>query len=144
MTRDRIITALAAAAVASGLLVALSADDLGNRPDDGRKHRKGESKVVELDGGKAYVYPTDLEDGGTEFLVTTDAPCRRSLPDAGRCWRRDADGGARDFGAFNRFPVEDMHPSSTHCGSCACSVVSGDDSLEDEDARLVREKARRK
>jgi len=143
MNRDRIITALAAAAVASGLLVALSANDLGQRPDDGRKHRRGESKLVELDGGRAYAYPVDLDDGGTEYLVTETAPCVRRPVGApvSACLRREPDGGARDFGELNRFPAEEAVGAG--CQGVACSVVAGEDSLEDENVRLQRERGRR-
>lgn len=143
MTRDRIISALAAAAVASNLLVALSADDLGTRPDDSRRHRLGESKLIELDGGKAYAYPTDLDDGGVEYLVVTDAPCvrRRAGAPVASCRRRQPDGGARDFGELNRFPADEAVGGG--CEGVACSVVAGEDSLEDEDVHLARERGRR-
>lgn len=144
MNRDRLLTAAVVAAVAVGLVVTVRPDDLGERPADTRVHRRGESKLVELaDGGRGYAYPTTLDDGGTEYVITETAPCVRAREDAGLCWRLDTDGGARFFGWDNRFPREDMHPSSTACQPVACSVVAGDDAEEDEDAHLARERAQR-
>lgn len=139
MTRDRIITAALVASLAAGAFVVVNDEDVGERPLDGRILHLSDSKLVELgDGGKGYVYPATLEDGGTDYLIADQAPCRRSLPDAGACWRLDVDGGPRFFGFLNRFPVEDMHPSSTACQPVACSVVAGEDADEDESVTLER------
>lgn len=143
MNRDRIVPVAVVAAVAAGVLVALSQGDVGNRPDDNRRHRRGESKLVELDGGKAYAYPTDLDDGGVEYVVTTEAPCVRRPAGApvASCKRREPDGGARDFGALNRFPR--VEAVGDGCEGVACSIVFGEDSLESEDVKLERERGRR-
>ena len=174
MNRDKIITAAVAAAVAVGVVALVRDGDVGQRPADTRKHRKHESKLVELeDGGRGYAYPTTFDcDGGTEwvradggttpidigdagvqiwktatcteYLVTDVAPCVRAREDAGMCWRTSVDGGAAFFGFDNRFPREEMHPSSTRCQPVACSVVAGEDAEEDEDAHLARERKQRK
>lgn len=138
MARDRILPLSVVAAVAAGVLVALSQGDLGNRPDDSRRHRKGESRLVELDGGKAYAYPTDLDDGGVEYVVVTQAPCVRRPEGAPveSCLRREPDGGSRDFGALNRFPREEAVGAG--CEGVACSIVFGEDSLESDDVKLER------
>lgn len=140
MTRDRIISAALAAAVAVGVVVLVRDEDLGERPaDDGRIHHQREAALVELsDAGRGYAYPTTLVDGGTEHLVTSEAPCVRSKADAGLCWSNDVDGGARFFGFDNRFPREDMHPSSSRCQPVACLVTAGEDAAEDEDVKLER------
>ena len=148
MNRDKIITAAVAAAVAVGVVALVRDGDVGQRPADTRKHHKHESKLVELeDGGRGYAYPTTFDcDGGTctEYLVTDTAPCVRAREDAGMCWRTGRDGGAAFFGFDNRFPREEMHPSSTRCQPVACSVVAGEDAEEDEDAHLARERKQRK
>lgn len=142
--KSKVVASLTVAAVAAGVLVALAEGDLGARAPTSRA-RLGESKLVELpDAGKGYAYPSDLDDGGMEYLVTDEAPYRRSLPDAGRCWLTGEDGGAVFPGDFNRFHVAQMHPSSTHCDGVAGSVVSGvDDPDEDEGVRLARERSKR-
>lgn len=141
MTRDKLLAA-AALAVSLGVLVSLSDADVGERPIDGRIHHKGESKLLELpDGGKGYSYPTTLEDGGTEYLVTDVAPCVRAPADGGECLRLLDDGGAAFFGALNRFPREQAVGAS--CEPVACSVVAGEDPNEDEGARIRRQRGRR-
>lgn len=142
MNRDRIISAALAAAVAVGVVVLVRDEDLGKRPIDARIHHKGESKLLELpDGGKGYSYPTTLEDGGTEYLVTDVAPCVRAPADGGECLRLLDDGGAAFFGALNRFPREQAVGAS--CEPVACSVVAGENADEDEDAHLERERKQR-
>lgn len=142
MTRDKLLAA-AALAVSLGVLVSLSDSDVGERPlDDGRTHHYREATLIELpDAGKGYVYPSTLTDGGAEWLVTSEAPCVRARPDGGQCLRREADGGARDFGVNNRFPREDAVGNG--CQPVACLVTAGDDADEDEDVRLERERSKR-
>lgn len=143
MNRDRIISAALAAAVAVGVVALVRDEDLGERPlDDGRTHYHREATLIELpDAGKGYAYPSTLTDGGTEWLVTSVAPCVRARPDGGQCLRREPDGGARDFGVNNRFPREDAVGDG--CQPVACLVTAGDDADEDEDERLERERRRR-
>ncbi len=140
---QRVITAVAVAAVAVGALVALSDSDLGTAPQDSRRLRLAESKLVELpDGGKGYVLPADLEDGGVEYLTTDAAPCARRRPGLlGTCLRRSADGGTVDPGDYNRFPSSEA--VGVGCEGVACSVVAGEDADESEDVRLERERQRR-
>lgn len=145
--RDRIVPVAVVAAVAAGVLVSLSSSDVGERPDTGRRHRLGESKLLALpDGGKGYGYPADLDcDGGTctEYLVTDIAPCVRRPAGAPveSCLRREPDGGARDFGESNRFPRDEAVGAG--CEGVACSVVAGEDSIESEDVRLAWERSKR-
>lgn len=142
MNRDRIITASLAAAVAVGVVARVRDSDLDVRQAGARIERKHESKLVELeDGGKGYAYPTTLDDGGSEYLVTDTAPCVRAREDAGLCWRLDVDGGAMDFGLYNRFPAEEA--VGTGCQPVACSVVAGENAEEDEGAHLERERKQR-
>jgi hypothetical protein len=143
MNRDRIIAAAALAAVSTGLVVALSQDDLSERGQSGRA-RLGESKVVELpDAGIGYAYPVDLDDGGTEYRVTSDAPCVRRPEGApvASCLRREPDGGARDFGALNRFPASEAVGAG--CEGVACSVVFGEDDAEADVEKVKRARSRR-
>jgi hypothetical protein len=143
MNRDKIITALALAAVSTGLVVALSQDDLSERWQSGRA-RLGESKVVELpDAGIGYAYPVDLDDGGTEYRVTSDAPCVRRPEGApvASCLRREPDGGSRDFGTLNRFPASEAVGSG--CEGVACSIVFGESDAEADAAKVERARGRR-
>ena len=143
MNRDRIIAAAALAAVSTGLVVALSQDDLSERGASGRA-RLGESKVVELpDAGVGYAYPVDLDDGGVEFRVTSDAPCVRRPEGApvASCLRRESDGGSRDFGTLNRFPADEAVGAS--CEPVACSIVFGEDDAEADAAKVERARSRR-
>jgi hypothetical protein len=141
MNRDKIIAALALAAVSTGLVVALSQDDLSERGQSGRA-RLGESKVVELpDAGVGYAYPVDLDDGGTEFRVADSAPCRRAPADGGVCLRREPDGGTRDFGTLNRFPASEAVGSG--CEPCACSIVFGESDAEPDIEKVKRARGRK-
>ena len=135
---QRVITAVAVAAIASGALVWLAPEDLGDAPDVPMVPHPELSRVVGLpDGGKGYVLPADLEDGGTEWLVTSVAPCVRRPVDAGaQCLRRIADGGVVDFGTLNRFPAADAFGEG--CEGVACTVIAGQDADESEDAYLAR------
>jgi len=142
-TKDRIIAALALAAVSTGLVVALSQDDLSERGQSGRA-RLGESKVVELpDGGVGYAYPVDLDDGGVEYRVTYAAPCVRRPEGAPMeaCLRAWNDGGAYDFGALNRFPASEA--VGIGCEGVACSIVFGEDDAEADSAKVERARSRR-
>ena len=143
MNRDRIIAAAALAAVAVGAAVGLQSDDLSERGASGRA-RLGESKVVEMpDAGIGYAYPVDLDDGGTEFRVTSDAPCRRRPEDApvASCLRREPDGGSRDFGTLNRFPASEAVGAG--CEPVACSIVFGENDREPDSAKVERARGRR-
>lgn len=144
--RDRIlpIATVALAAVSTGLVVALSQDgDLGERGASGRA-RLGESKVVELpDAGVGYAYPVDLDDGGTSYRATDAAPCVRRPEGAPveSCLRRELDGGARDFGALNRFPASEAVGAG--CEPVACSIVSGEDHREPDAAKAQRARGKK-
>jgi hypothetical protein len=143
MNRDKIIAALALAAVSTGLVVALSQDDLAERGASGRA-RLGESKVVELpDAGIGYAYPVDLDDGGVEYRVTSDAPCVRRPEGAPMeaCLRAWNDGGSRDFGALNRFPASEAVGAG--CEGVACSITFGEDDRESDAAKVERARGRR-
>lgn len=52
-------------------------------------------------------------------------PCVRAPADGGVCWRSDGDGGARDFGVGNVFPVGEAVGSG--CEAVECGVYAGDD-----------------
>lgn len=97
------------------------------------------SKLARLaDGGKGYVVRVAV-DGGTETrTVAPDCVRRPEGRAVASCLRREADGGSRDFGALNRFPVSEAVGAG--CQPCACAVYAGEDAEEDEDARLTREK----
>lgn len=97
------------------------------------------SKLAMLpDGGKGYVVPVRVSDGGTE-LRTTAPDCVRRLPDAGaaNCLRVLEDGKTLiDPGDWTRFPADaSVGPA---CRTVACSVVLGESDREDEDAVLTR------
>jgi len=143
MSRDRIIAAAALAAVSTGLVVALSQDDLAERGQSGRA-RMGESKVVELpDAGIGYAYPVDLDDGGIEYRATSDAPCVRRPEGApvASCLRREPDGGTRDFGTLNRFPASEA--VGVGCEPCACSIVFGESDAEADVEKVKRARGRK-
>lgn len=141
--RDKIIAAAALAAVAVGVAVGLRDSDFAERGQSGRA-RLGESKVVELpDAGLGYAYPVDLDDGGIIYRVSDAAPCVRRPEGApvASCLRREPDGGARDFGASNRFAASEAVGAG--CEPVACSVVSGEDSNEADTAKVKRARSRR-
>lgn len=125
----RILTAAAFAVVSVAASVALlSPADVSAQLEAVFDERIEESKAVLLpDGGKGYVWPATLSDGGDTMVVSDSAPCvRRPLGvSADSCGRLFVDAGIIvDPGALNRFPA--TQAAGWTCQPVACSVVSGE------------------
>lgn len=130
----RVLTAAAVAVVSALASVAvLRQSDIDAQTRAVINERPMESKAVVLpDGGPGYVWPATLaSDGGRTLVLSEVAPCVRRPAGAlaNACRRRTEDGGARDFGGLNRFPVSEA--IGTGCQPVACSVVFGEDSNND-------------
>lgn len=145
MNNNRIISIAIVASVAAGIVVFVQQQDLGEPTiEPGIVYNTRNATLIELpDSGVGYSYPSILEDGGVQYLITDQAPCVRAKQDAGMCWRVSLDGGQQFFGFNNRFPVQNMHPSSTLCQPVACLVVFGQNDMQDQVVTIERQRANR-
>jgi len=103
------------------------------------KERPEEERLLYVEGVKKYVRPMTLIDGG-EALLLVDAPsCVRRPTKHADCWRREPDGGARDFGVLNRFRASEA--VGPECEPVACAVLAGEDAdgAEDDKAPAVED-----